>query len=96
MNSPRALATPKEQSILDSQIFQIESRLKGLDETSGRIGDATKRLLNPRPIDVSAAGGEGQAPAPSTVEERMQSIVRHLDALQASFSDHAQTLDQAI
>lgn len=95
MNSPRALATPKEQSVIDNQLGQIESRLKGLSETSDRIGNAMQRLLNPRPMDA-AVKGEGQPPSSATVEGRLQSVIRHIDALQASFNDHAQTLDQAI
>lgn len=94
MNLPKP-ETVKSQSIFESQLDQIESRLKNLDGLGERIGHATNRLLNPRPMDA-CKGEAGVPPSPSTVEGRLQNILRHLDVLQGNFEGHAQTLDQAI
>ena len=90
--SPKAIEQP--QSFLISQVEQIESRLKGLTEIESQISQAIGRLINPRPSDC-AEGATG-TPQPSTVEGRLQNIVRMLDSISADLRDHAQTLDSAV
>lgn len=87
-------ASAKPQSVLDSQIGQIESRLKSLWELDSRISQSISRLINPRPAEVGN-GVEGN-PVSSTVEGRLQGIVRQLDTLQSAFQAHAETLDHSI
>jgi hypothetical protein len=88
-------AVLKDKSILEAQVGQIESRLKGLADVENQIGMAVQRLINPRP---TAAGETGKAPQPSpdTIEGRLQNIVRTLDEIINDLSDRANTLNQAI
>jgi len=85
---------PRPQTLLESKIGEIESRLKSLVEAERRIGAAINRLINPRPADV-ATGAESMPP-PATIEGQLQNIVRQLDILVGELSGHAETLDSAI
>lgn len=89
-----AVQQPKTQTLLESQVGQIESRLKGLAEVQEQIGQSINRLINPRPTD--AAAESVQPPSPATIEGRLQNIVRTLDCNLATLRDHAQILDSAI
>lgn len=88
------LGEPKAPTILDSQISQIESRLKSLYELSARIGAAVDRLANPRP--ASAQQDQAATPVGVTIEGKLQNINRTLDSLIGQFADHAESLDKAI
>ena len=85
----------EQQTILEIQIEQINSRMKSLYETSNKIEAAINRLVNPRPVSAAAQGSVG-TPSPQTIEGKLQQINRTLDGLVGDFSDHAERLNQSV
>lgn len=84
----------KKQTILDSQLAKIESRLNGLVDVNLRISQAVARLLNPRP--EACEKDPGQPVSPNTIEGRLTNVINMLDSLQKKFDENASDLDQAI
>ena len=87
-------APARPQGPIEGLVSQIESRISGLFDVSHRTEQAMNRLLNPRPAEVGKNSAD--TPAPQTIEGRMQSIVRMLDAVDARFRDQAERLDSAV
>ena len=94
MASLNTSQAPKTQTLLEAQLNSIDSRLKSLCDIETRIGSAVYRLVNPRPADA-AKGAEG-VPTQTTVEGKLQQVVRTLDSIIGGLNDHAETLDSAI
>ena len=87
-------AIVKSETIIESQLSQIESRISTLFDTNDRMKQAVSRLLNPRPEDASKNAPD--VPQPHTVEGRLQNIVRRLDMVSTGFMETVSTLDTAI
>ena len=83
-----------DEGVIAAHLSSVEQKLNTLFDHSHRIDIGLSHLLNPRPEAVNKE--EGQPPTPSTVEARLQSILRCLDKLAVDLSDHASRLDSAV
>ena len=90
-----ALATPRKEGTLKSQVSAIYETIASINEGNQEISRHLSRLLNPVPVGVDA-GKTDNAPVPDTVESDLQSILRRLQQLRDDVSFNANRLNSAL
>ena len=90
----KAVPQPATEPQLVALCQQADKLIAVIAEAHARLDQVRQRLLNPRPVDATKE--PGLPPAASTVEGRLQDIVRKLDMAGGHLHSLASEFERAV